>query len=295
MVDLVKRIVAAGTVTLRNTAGSPEILLVHRPRYDDWTLPKGKLEAGEYLATCAVRETAEESSVSTRLGLPVTEITYPIGSGVKAVTYWVSRAVDERKHKPNNEVDQVGWFSVTSALRQNSYADEREVIRQAVNLPPTTPLMILRHAKAVSRSEWHGGSDQERGLDDRGQRQSKALIPLLDAYGVRRVITSAAARCVKTVRPFAKARDLAVDARDPLTEEAGLPDLKAVTKHLRKIAVETAATGVPTVVCGHRPVLPAMLAGVGIEPPTLAPAAALIAHLAPSGDVVAVELHKPLF
>lgn len=294
MTELVKRIVAAGTVTLRIGATSPEVLLVHRPRYDDWTLPKGKLEAGEYLAACAVRETDEESSISTRLGLPITEITYPVGGGVKAVTYWVGHLVGERKHKPNSEVDQAAWFRLKDALRQDSYADEREVIRQAVNLPATTPLVILRHAKALSRSEWRGRPDHERGLDSRGQLQSKAVIPLLDAYGVRRIVTSTATRCLRTVRPFARAHELEVDARAAFTEEAGVPDPKTVTKQLRKLAAETATSGVPTVVCGHRPVLPAMLAGVGLEPHSLSPAAALIAHLAPSGKVVALEMHKPV-
>jgi 8-oxo-(d)GTP phosphatase len=293
MAEIVKRIVAAGTVTLRNTNGTPEVLLVHRPRYDDWTLPKGKLEAGEYLARCAVRETEEESSVSTRLGLPVTEISYPVGGGVKAVTYWVGRPTEERKHKPNNEVDQVGWFSVTNALRQTSYADEREVIRQAVNLPATTPLVILRHAKAMSRSDW-AGVDHDRPLDERGQREARAVIPLLEAYGARRLVSSSAARCLKTLRPFAKARGLTLDAQSALTEEAGVPDPKPVAKLLRKLAAETAASGVPTVVCGHRPVLPTMLSALGVEPHALPPAAALIAHLGPGAQVLALELHKPL-
>jgi 8-oxo-dGTP diphosphatase len=229
-----------------------------------------------------------------RLGLPIGEITYPVGGGVKAVSYWRGQTIKDQPHRPNNEVDQVGWFSITAALRQTSYHDERELIRQAVNLPESTPLVILRHAKAMSRSDWSGAPDHDRPLDGRGRRQSKALVALLDAYGVQRLISSTAIRCTKTLHPFAKARGLEVDCQSLLTEEAGVPDPKPVTKLVRKLAVETGETGVPAVVCGHRPVLPAMLAALGVEPCVLQPGAALVAHLGPGGEVMALEIHRPL-
>lgn len=293
MAEVSKRILAGGTVTVRVTDGTPEVLLVHRPRYDDWTLPKGKLEAGEHLAACATRETAEESSVSVRLGLPVGEITYPVSSGIKAVSYWLGHPTAIGTHRPSNEVDTLAWFSVTSALRQTSYADERELIRRAVNLPSATPLVILRHAKAMSRSDWSGGADVGRPLDERGRAEAKALVPLLGAYGVARVVSSSAERCARTVRPFAKAQGLDVDLREELTEEAGAPRPKKVSALLADLARETAVSGVPTVVCGHRPVLPAMFAGVGVEPTALNPAAAMVVHLDANAKVVAVELHRP--
>lgn len=289
-----KRILAAGTVTLRDNAGTTEVLLVHRPRYDDWSIPKGKLEPNELLPVCAARETAEEASVTPRLSTPVGEIAYPISSGVKVVSYWVGHAAQERQHRANHEVDEIGWFSVTAALRRTSYPDEREVIRRAVNLPRTTPFIVLRHAKATSRSDWHDGPDHRRTLDDRGRQQSKALVPLLDAYGIEQVVTSSAERCTRTVRPFAKARGIVVDEQTALTEESGVPDPRQVTRLVRKLAARTGASGTPTVVCGHRPVLPAMFAGLGIEPRALVPAAALVAHLDTSGGIVALELHRPL-
>lgn len=289
-----KRILAAGTVTLRDNDGLTEVLLVHRPRYDDWSLPKGKLESAELLPVCATRETAEETSVTTRLTTPVGEIVYPISSGTKLVSYWVGRTVRERRHSPNHEVDELGWFSITSALRRASYSDEREVIRRAVNLPATTPLVLLRHAKAISRSDWDGDTDHDRGLDERGRQQSKELVNLLDAYGVQRVVTSSAVRCARTVRPFAKARQVTVEEEPALTEEAGVPDPRGVGRLMRKLAARTAKTGVPTVVCGHRPVFPAMFDGLGIEPRSLTPAAALVAHLDTGGGIVALELHRPL-
>lgn len=292
MAEVVKKVFAAGTVTLRSTDSGPQVLMVHRPRYDDWSLPKGKLEPEEYLPGCAVRETAEESSVEARLGMPVGELIYPVGSGVKAVTYWLGHPVEAYRHKANHEVDQIGWFSVTNALRKSSYPDERELIRQAVNLPATTALVILRHAKAMARSDW-SHRDQDRPLSGRGQRQSSALIPLLDAYGTQRLVSSSARRCTATLRPFAEANGLAVEGWSALTEETAAKDPDAAVKLMRSLALETATSGRASVVCGHRPVLPSMLAAIGLDEPALQPGAALVAHLGLDAAVVALELHKP--
>jgi 8-oxo-(d)GTP phosphatase len=294
MSEAIKQIIAAGTVVLRPAdGGGIEVLMVHRPRYDDWSLPKGKLEADEYLPVCAVRETDEETSTTVRLGLPIGEITYPVGGGQKAVSYWVGQAIGGRRHRPNSEVDQTGWLSITNALRRASYPDEREVIRQAVNLPATTPLMILRHAKAMVRSEWNH-RDQTRPLAARGQRQSQALTPFLSAYGVDRLVSSAATRCAATLQPFAEASRLTVEECSAFTEEEAEKDPRSVTRLIRELATETASSGRPTVVCGHRPVFPTMLAALGVPEQALPPAAALVAHLSPNAEVIALEFHKPL-
>jgi 8-oxo-(d)GTP phosphatase len=289
-----KRVLAAGTVTLRTAeSGAVEVLLAHRPLYDDWTIPKGKLEADEYLPVCATRETAEESSIRVELRSPISEISYPINSGLKVVTYWLGKPVKIRSHKPNSEVDEVAWLSITKALRQVSYADEREVIRKAVNLPATTPLIVLRHAKAKSRANW-AHSDAKRPLDTRGHRQAEALIPLLAAYGVARVVSSTSARCAETVQPFVAAKHLSVESQSALSEEGAADNPSAVTKLMRQLAVQTAVSGAPTVVCSHRPVLPTMLHALGVPEQALPPAAVLIVHVGADGTVVAAETHEPL-
>jgi len=289
----VKRIVAAGTVTMRHSAdGIPEVLLVHRPRYDDWSLPKGKLNNGEYLPACATRETEEETAVSVRLGLPVAELTYPVGGGTKTVSYWQGNPAVSQPHEVGAEVDQIAWLSVTQALRQLSYPDERELIHRAVNLPPATPLLIVRHAKALPRGDWAKHKpDHKRPLDARGHAQSESLVELLGAYGVSRLGSSAATRCHQTLKPLAKTCDLSVEKHESLTEEVGLDPPTAVTKLIKSLAVQTAA-GTATAVCGHRPVLPTMLAALGLPDQSFRTAEALVVHLGADATVHAVEMHS---
>ena len=288
-----REISAAGTVTLRPGAnGVPDVLLVHRPRYDDWSLPKGKLDPDEYLAACAVRETWEETTARVRLGVPIDQITYPVGGGLKQVSYWRARVAEARAHRPGSEVDEAEWFSVPRAMRQLSYVDERAVLQQAVNLPDSVPLVIVRHAKAMLRSHW-SGRDQARPLDERGRRQAKLLVPLLEAYGISRLVSSSSVRCARTLQPFAKSARLDVEGWNALTEEQAGTDPKAVATMMRRLVSEVAASGVPAAVCGHRPVLPVMLEAVGIPAKSLQPGTAVVAHLTLEAEVVAVEVHKP--
>ncbi len=291
--NAVKRITAAGTVVLRPGPGDePEVLLVHRPGYDDWSLPKGKINADEYLAGCAVRETVEETAVAVRLGIPVDRIRYPVGGGEKTVYYWRASALREGRHKPNSEIDEVAWLPLRKALRRVSYADERPLIEQAAGLPGSTPLVIVRHGKAMLRANWTG-RDQARPLDERGRRQSRLLVPLLEAYGVGRLVSSSSVRCMKTLQPHARAHRLEVEGWTTLSEEQAEKNPKAVKILMRRLARQTGEHGLPTAVCGHRPVLPAMLAALGIPDRSLRPGAALVAHLDGAGEVLAVEVHKP--
>ena len=289
-----KIIAAAGTVVLRPVAdGEPEVLLVHRPRYNDWSLPKGKISADEYLAGCAVRETREEAAVEVRLGLPLSRISYPINGGTKTVSYWRARPMGEDSHKPDDEVDEVLWLPASEALEHVTYDDERPLILQALEQPEeSTPLIIVRHGKAMLRGNWTG-RDRARTLNERGRRQSRLLVPLLEAFGVGRVASSTAVRCMKTLQPYAKAHRLEVEGWSTLTEEEGEKNPKAVATLMRRLARQAAESGVPLAICGHRPVLPLMLEALGVPARALQPGAAIIVHLARSGDVLAVEVHKP--
>ncbi len=289
-----KKVAAAGTVVLRPAPGSePEVLLVHRPRYNDWSLPKGKIEPDEYLAGCAVRETLEESAVGVRLGLPLDRIVYPINGGTKTVSYWRASVVKEGVHKADDEVDEVLWLPASEALEQVTYDDERPLITQALELPEdTTPLVIVRHGKAMLRANWTG-RDRARTLNERGRRQSGLLVPLLEAFGVGRLASSNAVRCVKTLQPYAKTHRLEVEGWSTLTEEEGEKSPKAVATLTKRLARQAVESRVPLAICGHRPVLPVMLEALGIPARLLQPGAAIVAHLDPSGKVLAVEVHKP--
>lgn len=289
----VKQITAAGAVVLRDGATSePEVLLVHRPRYDDWSLPKGKIDPDEYLAGCAVRETREETAVSIRLGIPVNRITYPVGGGTKTVSYWRARVTSEGRHKPNSEIDQIAWLPASEAVTKVSYDDERPLIGQALELPDSVPLLIVRHGKAMLRSNW-SGRDQARTLDERGRRQSQLLIPLLESYGVSRLASSTSVRCMKTLAPFAKAQRLEVEGWTTLSEEQAGHNPKAVDTLMRRLIKQALEAGTPMAICGHRPVLPLMLGAVGVPDRALQPGAAVVAHLNRKGETLAVEWHRP--
>lgn len=289
-----RQITAAGTVLVRTTRkGRQEVLLIHRPGYDDWSLPKGKINADEYLAGCAARETLEETGVTPRIGLPLDRIGYPVGSGYKTVTYWRADALSRRPRKADAEVDQSRWLPVERALATISYPDEAHLIEQAVGLPRTVPVLVARHAKAMLRKFW-SGRDQARPLDSRGRRQSELLVPLLRAYGVQRAVSSSSIRCMQTLKPFAKATKLDVEGWTTLSEEQSRDTPKAVTILMQRLMTETLESGRPLVVCGHRPVLPLMFEALGVSARPLQPGAVLVAHLDPAdGHTVAVEFHKP--
>lgn len=288
-----KQTTAAGCVVLRPGQGEePEVLLVHRPRYDDWSLPKGKIRADESLPGCAARETTEETGVAVQLGVPVGRISYPIGGGTKTVYYWRARAVKNGRHEPGAEVDRIEWVPVTDALHRITYLDERPLVHQALAQPDTTPLLVVRHAKAMLRSNW-SKRDQARPLDERGRRQSILLVPLLEAYRVQRLASSTSVRCTRTLQPYAKAHRLEVEGWTTLSEEQAVQDTRAVSTLMERFVKQTVGAGEPMAVCGHRPVLPTMLEALGVPSRALKPGAVLVAHLGADAEVVAVEIHKP--
>src|SRR3954471_19417050 len=114
-------VVSAGAVVLGRGG---EVLLVHRPKYDDWSFPKGKLDRGEHATAAAVREVEEETGLRVRPGLPPSDQRSPVKAGAKLVPYWIGRAVgdgDVSGYEPNSEIDEVAWFPVDKARRRLSY------------------------------------------------------------------------------------------------------------------------------------------------------------------------------
>src|SRR4051794_17513614 len=150
-------IVAAGAVVLRK---GPEVLLVHRPKYDDWSMPKGKVDPGEHVTATAVREVAEETGLRVRLGPPLRSQQYDVRNGstrTKIVQYWVGRPVaedDVSAYAPNEEIDQVVWVPIDKARDLLSYERDVATLTEAVPFQKKThPLIVLRHGKAVPRKE----------------------------------------------------------------------------------------------------------------------------------------------
>lgn len=284
-------ILAAGAVVLRREP-TPQVLVVHRPKYDDWSLPKGKVDEEEPTAVCAVREVAEETAVEVRLGPRLGTHRYPVGDQVKQVDWWVGEVLSESQRSADAEVDEVRWLPIAKALETLSYSDERERVRKALTQPVTTPLLITRHAKAMDRKRW-SGVDLERPLTGWGRRQAHALMPLFTAFGVRRVISSTAARCVQTVDPFVRSTGLDMEDWPELTEECGKARPSRVSALMEKLRTELASTGQPTVICGHRPVLPIMLGALDLANRTFATAESLVVHVTSDGAVHDLEWVAP--
>jgi 8-oxo-dGTP pyrophosphatase MutT (NUDIX family)/phosphohistidine phosphatase SixA len=287
-------ILAGGAVVTReNPRRSTEVVIIHRKRYDDWTLPKGKAEADEPVPVCAVREVHEETGVTIRLVAPLDSITYEAGnSGLKKVDYWGGVVLHVVARAPDAEVDVVSWLPVRAALSRLTYSHDQFLVQQYLDQPPTTPLIILRHAKAIDRKDW-SRKDAARPISSRGRRQSKLLIPMLEAYGVAKIVSSPSTRCVTTVLPYAHQHELALDTYGLLTEEEGVDDPSGVGGLVRNVRTATLSSGEPTAVCVHRPVLPHILDALDIPPTTLATGEFLVAHLTTDGSVHALERHRP--
>lgn len=292
---------AAGAVVLRRTGETREVLVVHRPRYDDWSLPKGKLKTGEISPPAAVREVQEETGLQIRLQAPLDETSYRTPKVTeKTVSWWRGSIVDGHHPEPAGdrvveqpEVDDVVWLPVDDAADRLDYDLDRTVLTQALDQPVTTPLIIVRHAKAINRRDWDG-SDPKRPLRPRGRAQSRQLAQILGAYGVRELYTSPWVRCTATLQPYALQSGVTATRLPILTEDQGEGDPSGVATVMDELRERTVVERLPIAVCGHRPVLPYMLAALDLPERTMATAECAVVHLTDTADVHAVEYHRPL-
>jgi 8-oxo-dGTP diphosphatase len=251
---------AAGAVLWQPAPGGPVVALVHRPRYDDWSLPKGKTQAGEHVLLTAVREVAEETGVRVVLGRRLPSTHYETNGGrPKVVDYWAARAAagPQPGFTPNAEVDQVDWLPVPAARERLSYPHDGRVLDDFAAGPlDTVPVVLLRHASAVHKMDWQvtgHDDDLKRPLDPAGGQQAQALAPLLCCFAPGWVVSSVADRCQATVRPYAALAGVPVQADPALT--VGL-SAEAATR--RRVA-EIVGSQRSAVVCGHRENLPLIL------------------------------------
>jgi len=309
-----------GGVVWRIKNDKLQVQLVHRPRYDDWSWPKGHLDDGESHQTAAVREVAEETGSPVVLGLPLPTLRYRMPSGDwKRVAYWAARqatasdraALNARKPvEParHEEIDKVKWFDHDVALHRLTRRSDRKPLQtlmaayEAGRLT-THAVVIARHGKATPRAEWHG-DEVHRPLTPIGEAHASALVPVLAAYGVRRVVSSRWARCTGTVAPYVRASGLAPWFSDNLTESSH----EKSPERVAAVVGELLANKRSSVLCTHRPVLPTVLkvlrsaATVSAaqllptDDPYLNPGEALVAHVhrrAEGPQIVAFELVQP--
>ncbi|MGO1317860.1 MAG: NUDIX hydrolase [Cellulomonadaceae bacterium] len=311
---------SAGALVWRVHKGQLEVQLVHRPRYKDWSWPKGKLDPLEAAPAAAVREVAEETGSPIVLGQPLPGLRYRLSDGkLKYVHYWAARrsgeadaaAVTARELTPPvdiHEIDDATWMVPTKAAKTLTRAADRRPLKALVrawekgNLD-TQPFVLARHARARKRSAWKGG-EEDRPLTPAGYVQAAALVPLLSAFGIGRIVTSDWLRCSDTIAPYARATGLVAGASHDLTETVHEQSPAVV----REIVASLLQSPTPTVLCTHRPVLPTALAVIAAharpsvakslpdENPYLKPAQMLVAHVVhgPEGPrVVAAEVARP--
>ena len=288
-------VTAAGAVVWRRGSDGVELLMIHRPKYDDWTFPKGKVDDGERLPQAAVREVEEETGLLVRLGTPFVTHDYPMRDSVrtKRVHYWTARVPgtdDASAYVPNHEVDEVRWVRIVDAASQLTYDRDREVLASFEELRGrkhhrARTLVVVRHAGARFRGQWRG-PDTARTLTEAGEREAVRVAPILAAYGVTNVVSSDAVRCIATVTPYAD--DIGAD----IVLEPRLAEEDTEPKRVREATYDLLDARAPTVGATHRQVLPHLFDALGLDDVApLEPAEMLVVHHH-GGDIVATERYQ---
>lgn len=294
-------VLAAGALVWRLKNDKLQVLVVHRPRYDDWSFPKGKAEPGESMVLTAIREVAEETGRQIVLGRYLGKARRRLVSGRKKRTlYWAAQVLPEAgpgeglraavKPASKREIDKVRWWKVKKAARKLTHADDKRLLARLVDWYESGQLQVhslvlVRHAKAVSRATWGYGINSEitRPLVmGRGQAQARDVAALLSAYGVGELVSSPWRRCVDTLAPYAHGCGLDLRSDEAFTEVSALmapelmqasfrdllergsaldgpPEPEAVGPQGREPGLalaEQPEPSYPLALCVHRPCLP---------------------------------------
>lgn len=309
------KVVAAGTVPWRIKAGQLQVLLIHRPQYNDWSWPKGRLDPNETLPETAWRETKEEVGLRLTLGIPLGVIRYKTSTGKnrKEVWYWAARVIDQRPKPDANEVDDTRWASVEEAKKLLTKKLDKKPLKvlaeafEAHHLA-TIPFIVLRQAKAIPAESWTK-DEADRPLADSGYTQAKAVAKLLRGWAPSRVVTSKYTRSLETIAPFVKKYGGAVRTK----KWVNLRTVKAHPNFMAKRLRTEFKRHEPTVVCAQPSVTKRILKEVkswiredpeaAVNPKhvytkkksNLSPGSILVVHRAThlSGKIVSVERYEP--
>ncbi|HET9975774.1 MAG TPA: NUDIX domain-containing protein [Streptosporangiaceae bacterium] len=296
---------AAGAAIWRSAAdpgsGEAQVLLVHRPVYDDWSLPKGKSEPGEHILLTAVREVLEETCVRPVLGPRLPTVEYISWGRPKRVSYWAAFSAG-LEAAPGQEIDAISWLPLAQARKRLAETHDDPVI-SALRPVETVPLILARHASAGRKADWPG-DDFARPLDAAGKADARVLTGLLSCFApAARVISSPALRCTQTVRPYAEESRGTVEAEACLIPYGRSPDFSSRTEQagaLRHLLSALVAQRRPVILCLHRENLPEVLAATcaALGAPASVPAdpslpkgGFWVAHAA-DGELAALERYE---
>lgn len=282
---------AAGAVLWRISDSSElEIAIIHRPQYDDWSLPKGKVENGESHIAAGYREILEETGFESIFGPEIGSVVYKFEGAPKEVRYWAAKATKESGRPNPEEVDQIQWLNPKKAKEALTNKDDREIVDFFIEFGVDTfPIILLRHAKALKRTDWDG-DDGDRPLEHRGQLQSKRLLPIYLPYGDLEIHTSDALRCIETIDPTARALEKTPIFSADLSEYGFAKDREAPLDYVQDLMDR----GIASIVCSHNPIIPKLVKKlVGKKyfksmDRELEPAQAIVLHCR-DGEVIACD------
>jgi 8-oxo-dGTP pyrophosphatase MutT (NUDIX family) len=304
-------VLAAGAVCWRHGADGLEVALIHRPKYNDWSWPKGKVEPGETLPEAAVREVKEETGFDIHLGIPLPTAEYMVGGKkLKKVFYWSAQVKGDR---PRPDERTRGRPGTVAAGREG--ADEADLLcrPRSARCPgerthfdgalSAWPLILVRHGKAFPRAKWYE-TEHVRPLLKLGTRQAMALTGLLGAWETKKLISSPWKRCMATLAPLSAATGKSIKKVTTLSEKATAANPAKTARWIEKILEK----GKPVIYCTHRPVLPTIfevyrahapqrvVEKLPKEDPYLKPGEVLIAYVRPGPvpRIVEIERVRPI-
>jgi 8-oxo-dGTP pyrophosphatase MutT (NUDIX family)/phosphohistidine phosphatase SixA len=255
---------AAGTICWREIKGIIHLLVIHRTAQRDDTFPKGKLDPGESLPQCAVRETWEETGLTVSLGAPLGVTTYTLANGkTKEVHYWAAEVSDEAvkasTFSPNEEVTSVRWVPLHKVSRELTYELDRDVLKRFETLVETQAhrsfaIILLRHAKALDPLTFLD-ADQRRPLAERGLRQAEQIVDSLAAWAPTKLISSSSVRCLQTIDPYSTRSRRKITDTDVISQHI----FSGPTQEITELIDRRLHKQKNSVICSHGPVLPVLL------------------------------------
>ncbi len=250
---------AAGALLWRQSSpDSIEIGLVHRSRYNDWTIPKGKIEDGESAIACAYREIFEETGIKAEFTRHLATVEYTDNGIQKRVKYWVAESVGHSTFIPNEEVSELVWNKPNDAIELATYQTDKDLIKKFLEIGGSTDtLIILRHAKALDRGDWDD-QDSLRVLSEKGFLQAEQLVNHLEPFKIEEIYSSDFTRCVQTVTQLAQARGITIVESTQINEEIFEEDPEKSITFTNALKQDQK----DILICSHNPVIPTILRGI---------------------------------